>query len=168
MKKVFSFLNKGEELIASSLLILTSLLVFVQVVLRYQFNYSLSWSEELSRIMIAWFIFLGSSMAVKDHAHVNMDAIFTLLSGRVKLTFSILIDLINIVFCVLVVIAGVEMLQSAIDIGSKATSINIPLYVPYAAVPVGVFFMMIRYIFNMKNKIVELINGNSQDKGVRE
>ncbi|SKC89355.1 TRAP transporter small permease [Maledivibacter halophilus] len=160
MKKLINYLNKGEEILASSLLILTSLLVFVQVVLRYQFNYSISWSEELSRIMIAWFIFLGSSMAVKDNAHVNMDALFILTSGKFKQILSILIDFINIIFCILIVIAGVEMIQSAIDIGSKATSINIPLYVPYASVPVGVFLMMIRYIFSIKNKILDLINGN--------
>ncbi len=168
MKKIIQYLNKGEELTASSLLILTSVLVFVQVILRYQFNYSISWSEEMSRIMIAWFIFLGSSMAVKDNAHVNMDALFVVVSGKLKQVFNILIDIINIIFCVIVVYSAIEMIQSAIKIGSMATSIKIPLYIPYASVPVGVFFMLIRYIFSLKNKIMDLINGNIEGKEVRK
>jgi C4-dicarboxylate transporter DctQ subunit len=168
MKKIFKFLNKSEELIASSLLILTSLLVFVQAILRYQFNYSIAWSEELSKIMIAWFIFLGSSMAVKEKAHVNMDALVILISGKIKHVFSILVDIVNIVFCILVVFAGVNMVLSAIAIGSTATSIKIPLYIPYASVPVGVFLMLIRYIFSVVQKIGDLIKGNIEEKEVRE
>lgn len=164
MKKVFDFFNKTEELTASSLLIITSLLVFVQVLLRYMFNYSIAWSEEAARYMIAWFIFLGSSMAVKDNAHVNMDALSNLIKGKVNQAISIVIDLINIAFCIVIIMAGLKMVQSAMDLGTTATSISLPLYIPYASVPVGVFFMLIRYIFSIANKTIELVNG----KEVRE
>lgn len=161
MKEIVKLLNKMEEVAASSLMILTSVLVFVQVVLRYQFNYSLAWSEELARLMIAWFIFLGASMAVKENAHVNMDAAFILLKGKGKTAVGILIDLINIAFCSIVVYAGINMVKAAMAIGSTATSINLPLWIFYASVPTGVGLMLIRYLFNLKNKIVLLTTGKS-------
>ncbi|MEN1761140.1 MULTISPECIES: TRAP transporter small permease [Anoxynatronum] len=159
MKNIVNLLNKTEEVIASSLLILTSVLVFVQVVLRYQFNYSLAWSEELARLMIAWFIFLGASMAVKENAHVNMDAAFILLKGKAKIAVGILIDLINIAFCALVVFAGINMVKAAMAINSTATSIDLPLWIFYASVPVGVALMLIRYLFKLKDKIILLAAG---------
>lgn len=167
MKKIFQVLNKVEDAVASSLLIITSLLVFVQVILRYKFNYSISWSEEVSRMMIAWFIFIGSSMAVKDNAHVNMDALFSIISGRAKILVGMIVDIINIIFCIIIIIAGINMLKNAMAIGSMATSVKIPLYIPYASVPVGVFLMLIRYIINFKNKFNDLIRFNDIKREVK-
>ncbi len=164
MKKGLRVLNKIEDNMASILLIVTSLLVFIQVILRKGFNYSISWSEEVSRMMIAWFIFIGSSMAVKDNAHVNMDALSSILSGRFKIVVDIIVNIINIIFCIMIINAGIGMIKSAIKIGSMATSINIPLYIPYASVPVGISLMLIRYIVNLVNKFKELINFNKENE----
>lgn len=165
MKKIISMFNKTEELTASTLMILTSLLVFGQVILRYAFNYSITWSEELSRIMIAWFIFLGSSIAVKENAHVSMDVLDHVLFGKAKQIVNIIIDLINMAFCILVIVSGVQMLQSALALDITATSISIPMAIPYASVPVGVAFMLIRYLFKLKDDILGLADGDRQGGG---
>lgn len=166
MKKSPQILDKLEDVIASSLLIITSLLVFTQVVLRYGFNYSISWSEEISRMMIAWFIFIGSSMAVKDNAHVSMDILDSIISGRLKILVGIIVDIINIIFCTIIITAGIGMIKNAIAIGSMATSINIPLYIPYASVPVGVSLMLIRYIISIVNGFRSLIKFSDNGREV--
>ncbi|TCK98637.1 C4-dicarboxylate transporter DctQ subunit [Natranaerovirga hydrolytica] len=168
MKKIINYLNRSEEVVASMLLILASLLVFVQAVFRYQFNYSLAWAEEIAQMMIAWFIFIGSSIAVRENAHINMDALVTLISGKAKHILSIIVDLINITFCLIIVIAGIGMISSAIAMGARATSIRIPLYIPYASVPVGVFLMLIRYVYNVVIKIKDLMTGNIAENEVEE
>ena len=165
MKKVLQILNKIEENSASSLLIITSLLVFVQVILRKGFNYSISWSEEVSRMMIAWFIFIGSNMAVKENAHVSMDVLASILTGRVKIVIEIMVNIVNIIFCIVMINAGIGMIKSAIEIGSMATSVRIPLYIPYASVPVGISLMLLRYIVILINRFQELINFG---KGVKQ
>lgn len=169
MKKMLKMLDKTEDIISSSLLVITSVLVFVEAVLRYRFNYSISWSEEVSRMMIAWFIFIGSSIAVRENAHVNMDALSNLISGKrtTQLFVNILVDLICIIFCAIIVFAGINMIKSAIALGSMATSIKIPLFVPYASVPVGVFLMMIRYIMSFINNITDLIRFTDTRGGVQ-
>ncbi|AOT71892.1 TRAP transporter small permease [Geosporobacter ferrireducens] len=165
MRTVMRFIDNMEEYIASILLILTSALIFAQLVLRYQFNYSLSWAEELARMMIAWFIFLGSSMAVKENAHVSMDALLIVLPEKIKMVVGILTDMINIIFCVIIVYAGIRMLQDVVALGSTATAINVPLYIPYASVPVGVFLMCLHYIIRFKEKIITLVNGSKKAEG---
>lgn len=155
MKKFLKILDITEDTIASTLLLITSFIVFIQVILRYQFNYSISWSEEVSRMMIAWFIFIGSSIAVRENAHVNMDVLSSILPGRVKIFVNIIAEIINILFCIMIIFAGINMIKNAIAIGSMATSIKIPLYIPYASVPIGVSLMLIRYIMSLLNKIKE-------------
>ena len=50
-------------------------LVFGNVVLRYAFNSGITMSEELSRWLFVWLIFLGAIIAMKDHAHLGVDSL---------------------------------------------------------------------------------------------
>lgn len=64
--------------VAIALLLLTMvILVFGNVVLRYAFNTGITFSEELSRICFVWLTFLGAVVAMREHAHLGMDALLT-------------------------------------------------------------------------------------------
>jgi TRAP-type C4-dicarboxylate transport system permease small subunit len=56
-------------------LALMVVLVFGNVVLRYAFNSGITISEELSRWLFVWLIFLGAAVAMKEHAHLGMDSV---------------------------------------------------------------------------------------------
>ena len=56
MKKVNEYL---EEIILVVLLICMTLILGLQIVSRYVFRNSLSWSEELVRYMFVWSTFIG-------------------------------------------------------------------------------------------------------------
>lgn len=51
------------------------IMVFGNVVLRYGFNSGITASEELSRWLFLWVIFLGATVAVREHAHMGMDMV---------------------------------------------------------------------------------------------
>ena len=55
------FLNKTEEALIAILLVSTTLLVFLDVVMRFGFNAGFLWSQELTLQMSAWFVLLGAS-----------------------------------------------------------------------------------------------------------
>lgn len=61
-----------EVVIAGSLAVMVAL-VFGNVVLRYGFNSGLVLSEELSRLLFVWLIFLGAILASLEHAHIGVD-----------------------------------------------------------------------------------------------
>ena len=66
MKKILKWLDDNIELyICVFLMSFMTLLVFVQVVMRYVFNNSLSWSEELARYTFIWLIYIGISYGCK-------------------------------------------------------------------------------------------------------
>lgn len=146
MRKLDYILNHFEEYLGVISLIFTSLLVFVQVVLRYLFNYSLSWSEEIARYLIVWFVFIGSSIAVREKAHATMDALVTYLPQTGKRIFSLLANLVSIVFCVLLVWSGSSMVSGVMEFGTVTPSTGMPMYIPYLALPVGACLMLIRFL----------------------
>lgn len=52
-------------------------LVFGNVVLRYAFNSGITVSEELSRWFFVWMVFMGALLALKDRAHLGLDAVIS-------------------------------------------------------------------------------------------
>jgi TRAP-type C4-dicarboxylate transport system permease small subunit len=49
-------------------------LVFGNVVLRYGFNSGIAISEELSRWLFVWMVFLGAIIGMREHAHLGVDS----------------------------------------------------------------------------------------------
>lgn len=58
--------------------------VFANVILRYFFNYGLTWAEEASRYLFIWLIFLGAIVAYQENVHLGVDTLVNRLSVKGK------------------------------------------------------------------------------------
>lgn len=143
MNKVLDHL---EEYFGFASLISASLLVFVQVVLRYVFNYSLYWSEEVARYLIIWFIFIGGSIAVREKAHAAVDIVGMYLSPVFKRLLSILASVIAIIFFIFLIISGIQTVHNVIVFSNVTPALGIPMYIPYLSIPVGSALMVYRFL----------------------
>lgn len=66
-------------------------MVFGNVVLRYVFNSGITISEEMSRYVFVWLVFVGAVVAMRDQAHLGIDTLVTRLprlGKKVCLAFS--------------------------------------------------------------------------------
>jgi len=68
------------KIIMAVLLAAMVVLVFGNVVLRYVFNSGIAVSEELSRWLFVWMVFLGAIVGLREHAHLGVDSFVKLLS----------------------------------------------------------------------------------------
>jgi TRAP-type C4-dicarboxylate transport system permease small subunit len=75
MNRAIDGLCRLLERLIALLLAAMVLMVFGNVVLRYAFNSGIIVSEELSRWLFLWVTFLGSLVALKEHAHLGTDAL---------------------------------------------------------------------------------------------
>ena len=77
-RKTLNFLDKILTFFEDWTLFITVLIalvaLFVNVVLRYGFNYTLAWSEELVREVIIYTTFIGCCSAVKKRSMIKIDA----------------------------------------------------------------------------------------------
>lgn len=153
MKKINIFLNNLEEYLAVASLFFTSLLVFTQAVLRYGFHASLYWSDEVARYAIIWFVFIGASIAVREKAHATVDAVTILLPLKLQKACLILANFLGLVFCVIVILAGIDAVANVINFGSVTPSLGISMAIPYLALPVGASLMFIRFFQLLINEI---------------
>jgi len=62
-----------EEIILLILLVLMTCIMGIQIVSRYVFQNSLTWSEELVRYMFVWSAFLGIPFCIKHGLSIKVD-----------------------------------------------------------------------------------------------
>jgi TRAP-type C4-dicarboxylate transport system permease small subunit len=58
--------------------------VSAQVLLRYVFNESLDWGEEVARLLFVWTIFLAIPLGVKEGAHIGIELVVTRFAPAVQ------------------------------------------------------------------------------------
>lgn len=58
--------------------------VSVQVLLRYAFNSSFDWSDEMSRLLFVWCMFLAIPLGIREGAHVGIELLTSHLHGLLR------------------------------------------------------------------------------------
>ncbi|WP_419893305.1 TRAP transporter small permease [Oceanobacillus kimchii] len=162
--KLNKLLNNLEEYSAVLSLLIASLLVFLQVVLRYVFNISLVWSEEVSRYIIIWFVLIGSSIAVREKAHATVDAVVTYLPSILKRVCSVLASFIGMTFSVILIWSGSVTVSNVIEFGNVTPAVGIPMSIPYLALPVGGLLMFIRFLQLLIQDVINMRKNDSNKK----
>ena len=119
--------------------------MFCNVVLRYGFNYSLAWSEELVREVIIYTTLIGCSAAVKARSMIKIDASVQLVPAlKTPLTF--FSNTVTLIFSVMMIYYGYKMAALQVMTNQKTIIMQIPLVYIFAILPLMGSMMLIRVI----------------------
>ena len=80
ISRIVEVYYRSIKIVMAVLLAAMVVLVFGNVVLRYVFNSGIAISEELSRWLFVWMVFLGAIVGLREHAHLGVDSFVKLLS----------------------------------------------------------------------------------------
>ena len=136
-KKIGNVYNKIEEYLLVSSLVFTVLLIFYQVIMRYGFNNSSFWSEELARYIFMWQIWLGASIGFKDDKHIKIELLTSHLHGKAKVFFSLLSNLLMFAFCAFLVVKGVEFLRFTAKLKMVTPALRFSYVYVYVSLPLS-------------------------------
>lgn len=81
-------------------------LMTAQIVMRYGFNASLLWAEELCRYMLIWLGFMGVAVAYERGEVAALTFISNVLSRRPALVLAIFTTALSLAMCLLLVFYG--------------------------------------------------------------
>ncbi len=152
LDKILSFIERWVLFIATFTALIA---LFVNVVLRYGFNYSLAWSEELVREVIILTTFIGCSAAIKARSMIKIDALPQIVpSLRTPLTF--FSNFVTLIFASMMIYYGTKMAALQMATFQKTIIMQIPLVYLYAILPVMGIGMFIRTIQVIHQDIQEL------------
>ena len=158
ISRVLSFIsnaaNRLTETILVFLLLTLSILMVTAVFYRYVLNNSIYWSGEVSRILLVFISFLGSTVAYKHKAHIGIDIFIERLSGRNKKALNFTIELFFLLFWLLVFVESFKLMP--IFLMQTTATLEIPYAYFFSAVPISSLLWIIHII----NNIFSIIAGN--------
>lgn len=126
---------KANQWIVIALMGTMAVLVFVNVVSRYVFNFSIIWVEELTQYQMIWVAYLGAGLALREGRHVAVDTIQDLFPPPAQRTIRGLIWLAMAAFLVTLTVLGLRIV--AFTWNQETPVLNIPTGIPYLAIPLG-------------------------------
>lgn len=141
-------LDYFEETLCCVCLTVMTALTFANVIARYVFSASFSFSEEITTYLFVLLSLLGAAIAAKRGAHLG----FTLLTDHVGKTagriLGIISMLISMLFSGVICYYGFLMTLNQFNKGQLTAGTQLPEWIFGAFVPVGALFVTIRFAQN--------------------
>jgi C4-dicarboxylate transporter DctQ subunit len=149
----YRILNKSIRFLTILFLSVITVIVPVEVFLRYLFGKSLYITEEFSRYLMVWVVFLASSLALKEDSHISIGILVNRFHVRTRAWINLIAQGLLVTFLVFLIIEGIIALRFQMD--QIIPSLGLPIFWFYLAIPVGSFLM----IFNLLPKILGSLKG---------
>jgi C4-dicarboxylate transporter DctQ subunit len=134
-----------EDVSVGIILLLATYVLFQGVVLRYVFNYAFTWTEEIVRYSVVWLVFLGGSIAARRGAHIVMDIVVVYLPPQAKRAVAAVATAIACAFTLIMTYYGASLTWSIWSFNQRSPAAEIPMAIPFAAIPVGCALMTMRF-----------------------
>lgn len=119
LRKAFRGLFKALEWFAMICMVVLTVVVFCDVVLRYIFKQGFSWTQEIATLMLVWFSLIGMAIGVLEKIHISIEMFTSHLPEKV-------ISIIEFIDHVLIAVFGGVMLYYGIVIMQMTKSSTLP------------------------------------------
>lgn len=139
-------LSKIEEYFIGIGVLVITLILFLNVVLRYVFNSSIEWSEEFTRYGVVWITFIGSSVCIYKGAHLGIDSFIVYLENKGLKFHKLIINFVALAFSLLFLFFSLKITLQVYHSGQVSPNLGIPMVYVYAAMPIGGALMSIRFM----------------------
>jgi TRAP-type C4-dicarboxylate transport system permease small subunit len=137
----------------AALLVMMVVIVFSNVVGRYYLQTSLAWSEEISRFMLVWLVFMGSFLAFIHDEHLGLD-ILVLKFPRVLRKWVAVATNLLVIFALYAMVEGGYLLMRA-NFDWLSSAAEIPQGYIYMIIPIICGLMILQVILKTYYIIVD-------------
>ncbi len=137
-------ISRVEEVFSSICLGLMVVIISVQVFQRYVLQSSLDWSEELSRYLFIWAVYVGCSFATREDRHLEVTIFRYAFGGKLAKFVTIASGLCTVIFCGCASVWGFQMVHFLAITGQKTPALEVQMYWVFLSVPVGMGLMGLR------------------------
>ena len=155
--KLEAVVKKILQAVVAFLFAAMTMLVFAQVFTRFCTNAALTWSEELSRFMLVWLIYMASVLAYSEKIHIAVDALTMHLKDGLEKTIQLVNRVCILAFAIFITMGAIEFIPTTAFQQSPANGI-VMAYV-YFAIPVSMTFMAL----TTTREIFEILFGIEQE-----
>ena len=166
MKKIVQWCDDNLEVfIGSIFLVLMVTFAATQVLGRYVLVRPFPWTEEMTRYMFVWMVYISIGFAVKENKHIRITFLRSLFSKKYQLGLDIFSNAVFLAFAAICTIEGGKLMLIIKSGGQTAISVPmIQMWLLYLVMPLGFIFLSVRLIQDTIIKIREYSNGSGDPK----
>jgi TRAP-type transport system small permease protein len=146
----------AEKAVACFLVSGIAICVFLQVLFRYVLESPLAWTDELSRYLQVWMVFVGAAIATDQSSHFHLDLVQQYIPPAAARWVDVGALLTMFAFAAVLVVYGTEILEIVDRQSSPA--MGVPMSYPYAATPIGSALICWHVIVRLINKLTDPAN----------
>lgn len=149
-------IGKYEGYFVTWSMLIMSALIFLQIIMRYIFNNSLSWSEELTVFISTYMIWIAASYAIKKDAHLRITLFVDMLSPKLRSLAYLVIDVVWLLFSGCMIYLGEKMVRMSYLNNRLSPAMEVPMWIIYASLILGSVLMCIALAGKILERIVEM------------
>lgn len=143
-----------ENTAVGALLVLVCSVTATQVVFRFVLKAPLAWSDELATFSFVWFALLGAALAVRENAHIGVDALVRVLATRYRGLIAVGSLLLIQFFLGCLVKLGMDLLQRIGD--QRSAGLQVKIFWLYLSLPVSAALMLLHTIPELRRLLSDL------------
>jgi TRAP-type C4-dicarboxylate transport system permease small subunit len=107
--RVTNLLGQAGLWVAGAGVVFMTIIIFLQVFVRYVLNSSVVWTEPGAVMVMGWFIFLGAAVGVREGYHLAFDVVLYFIPEKLKLIFFSISDVVVLLFAFGMTWYGVQL-----------------------------------------------------------
>ena len=161
LKKIDEFVAAVLKTFAVSLCIAIGLILFARVIIRFSpLIIPMAWSDEVVEWMMAWMIFTGATLIMRDSDHFKVELLQDKYGGKKW------VDALNVFIALLGLAFFSALFHYSLDLTMSATwfspILKVSRRVPYAAVPFNCALIIIYQFRDLVKAVIHLFSKKSK------
>ena len=115
MRRLLGALDRAAVAVTNGLLVVVTVVLFVQVFTRYVLNATTPWSEVLARSAIVWMTLLGLGPVIRRIEEIRIDILdrYVLRRRVARTLFGLAIEALELTFLVVLIVSAARLLPAA-------------------------------------------------------
>lgn len=155
--KFFNGVVFVQKKITGTLLLVMILTVSWQIIGRVLLKMNTPWTEELAKLCLIWFTFLGSIGVLYKGEHLTVDLLLARYKDETREKVSVFIYAVIAAFCIMMFIFGIGLCNNPIIRRGVTTGLNISRLWLYLSLPISMFFSSLIAVYKFILSIVNLV-----------
>ena len=157
--KLLQWLDKHfEEVLTSIFLCGIVIMMSTHVFCRYVLRAPLTWTEECTRYMFIWFVFMGVSYGIRNDTHIRVN-ILELYVPKLQPILTWFRNIVEAAFVIYLIPAGYYVIAQVTKRNQTSAGLHLPMQFVYGALELGLIFSLIRVIQKFYLGIRDLMGG---------
>ena len=146
--KILKILDAVEERLGGFFLVFLFLIVLLQILAR-GVGWNIVWTEESSRFLFIWIIFLGVSAGIKYDTHIGTNIFVNLLPKGMYKTAAVIKDILFFLFVCYMAKLSLSLLAMQLQFKQTAPATGFPIYFISIILPIGFMTSALRVLFKI-------------------